>query len=97
MGRLGSTSSAPLDFTDGDTAKRFTITDATIEATSQLHVSIHRLQVADADDYGWIFVANVLQVRAGSFDVKVVAMADEADGAAGEFPNETVSLTYLID
>lgn len=97
MGKLGSTSSASLDFTDGDTAKRFTITDAMVEATSQLHVSIHRIQVADVDDYGWVFVANVLQVRSGSFDVKVVALAEDAIAAAGEFPNETVALSYLID
>lgn len=97
MGRLGSSGSSPLDFTDGDTLKRFTITDVQIEATSQLHLGIDRQQVADVDDPGWIFVPNVLQVRAGGFDVLVAALSGDAIAAANEFPNEIVTLTYLID
>lgn len=97
MGRLGSSSSQPLDFTDGDTQKRFTITDTSIEGTELITPSVQRQQVADADDYGWAFTANVLQVRRGSFDILVTALAGDAIAAAGEYPNETVTLNYIVD
>lgn len=97
MGRLGSTSSQPLDFTDGDTLKRFTIADASIEATAQITPSCQRQQVAAIDDPGWTFIPNVLQVRAGGFDVQVAAFSGDAVAAAGEYPNEIVTLNYIID
>lgn len=97
MGRLGSTSGTALDFTDGDTLKRFTITDASIAGSEQISVSIQRQQIADADDTGWIFIPNLLQVRPGSFDVLVAALSGDGIAGANEFPNEIVTMNYIID
>lgn len=97
MGRLGSSGSARFDFTDGDTLKRFTVTDASIEGTEQISPAIQRQQVADNDDPGWIFIPNVLQVRRGGFDVLVAALSGDGTAGINEFPNEVVTLTYLID
>lgn len=97
MGKLGSSGSAPLDFTDGDTLKRFTVTDVQIEATAQVHCQVQRLQVADVADPGWIFVPNVLQIRAGGFDVLVAALSGDGIAGVNEFPNEVATLNYLID
>lgn len=97
MGRLGSSSSQPLDFTDGDTQKRFTIVDSSLEGTELITPSIQRQQVADVDDYGWSFIANICQVRRGSFDVLVTAQSGDANIQAGEYPNEIITLNYIID
>lgn len=96
MSGTGLTSGYPLDFTDGDTLKRFTVTDPAVAAGSAILVSIRRQETADVNDPGWIYVPNVMQVRAGSFDVLVAALSGDAIAAPGEFPNELASLVYLV-
>lgn len=92
-----ATSTAPLDFTDGDTLKRFTITDANVSTTAQpMLQSVRRQTIADVDDPGWIYTANVVGIRNGSFDVLVNALMGDAPAGPGEFPNETASLVYTI-
>jgi hypothetical protein len=92
----GGISTASLDFTDGDTAKRFTVTDANVGATNVIQCSIRRADIADVDDPGWIYVPNVVKVAAGSFDVLVVAFMRDGLPGVNEFPNETVVLSYSI-
>lgn len=87
---------ASLDFTDGDTLKRFTVTDGKVTAASVIHPSITRAAIADVDDPGWSYTPNVVTVAAGSFDVLVSVLAGDAPAAAGEYPNETVTLTYSV-
>lgn len=92
-----SPGTARLSFTDGDTLKRFTITDAAVRALGNTPIPvIRRDDITDADDPGWIFVANIVTVTDGSFDVLVCAQAGDAFAAAGEFPNETVTLVYYL-
>lgn len=86
---------APLDFTNGDTFRRFTITNAAVTAQSDIHVSIRKHEVADKDDVGWTYVPNVVSVINGSFDVSVAALVMNAEPSSNEYPNETVSLVYL--
>lgn len=87
---------APLDFTDGDTLKRFTITNGRVRATEPAPlVSVRRLDVPDVDDRGWVYVANVVSVANGSFDVLVAAFMGDGVPGPGEFPNELASLVYL--
>jgi len=98
MGRLGSSGAAALDFTDGDTLKRFTIADAQVQQSSRISVTIQRSSVlADQDDPGWIYVPNVLSVGSATFDVLVAVLSGDGLAAANEFPNEVITLTYIID
>lgn len=89
-------SSLPLDFTDGDTFKRFTIVDSFVTIYSHILPSVRRATIADVDDPGWIYDVNVVSQTAGSFDVLISVTAGDAPAAPGEFPNETVTLTYLL-
>ena len=97
MGRLGSSGSTPVDFTDGDTYKRVSVADTSIEATAQLHLGIDRQQIADVDDAGWVFVPNTIRVYAGGFDCVIAAIVLGEPGINDEGPNEQITLTYLID
>ncbi len=87
---------ASLSFADGDTFKRFTVTDANVAADSIVSVAIRRADVEAVDDYGWVFVPNVVKVAAGSFDVNVAVFAENEPPLAAEFPNETVTLAYVL-
>lgn len=89
-------STATLDFTDGDTLKRFTIIDADCNAASDVQCSIRTTNTADQDDQTWVYVPNVKSATAGSFDVLVAAFSGEGPAAAGEFPNEIVRLVYTL-
>ena len=84
-------------FTDGDTVRRVTITDTAIVSTSKIIVSIQRPNLAtDADDGGYLYVANVVNVGTGTADV-VVACCDRGFGDTTEQPpNETISLVYRV-
>lgn len=88
---------APLDFTDGDTFKRFTITDTDCTPRSRVTCSVERLNVANVDDPGWTYHANVVLVDTGRFDVNVSAIGPDAfPPPNNDFPNETVTLRYSI-
>lgn len=85
-----------LDFTDGDTFKRFTVAAKDVTSQSAIAVSCQRQPVADVDDYGWVFLPTVASIGAGTFDVTVVARVGDADAQAGEFPNEIVFLNFIL-
>ena len=89
---LNSTSVA---FTDGDTVRRVTVTDASVGATDKVLVTIRRPDIAnDSADAGHIYTANVVLVAAGSFDV-VVSCCDRGFGDTTEQPpNETIQLVW---
>lgn len=88
---------ARLSFTDGDTLKRFTITDASVRAVGNTPIPvIRRDDIADVNDNGWIFTANIVTVTDGSFDVLVSALSGDGVAGVNEFPNETVTLVYYL-
>lgn len=89
-------SSFELDFTDGDTLKRFTVTDPDVVPPNEVICSIRKRDTADVDDSGWVYIPNVISVSRGSFDVLVAALSGDTPQAAGEFPNETVRLVYTL-
>jgi len=91
----GSLTSTSVAFTDGDTVRRVTVTDAAVGATDKIVASIRRPDIADdSADAGHVYVANVVRVDAGSFDV-VVACFDRGFGDTTEQPpNETVQLIW---
>lgn len=88
---------AALDFTNGDSYQRFTITDANVTAHSKVIVSVQCLDVLTANDLGWVFIPNIVSVADGSFDVKVQALpVDGTPDPNNDFPNEQVTLIYQI-
>lgn len=94
---MALSNTAPLDFTDGDTLKRFTITDAQVSTTRPApQLSIYRQNVAAVDDAGWVYVVNGMSIANGSFDVLVAALSGDGVAAANEFPNEIVTLAYQL-
>lgn len=89
---------APLDFTDGDTAKRFTITSPDILPGSLISVpTIQRANTEEVDDQGWSYHASVSKVVAGSFDVNVCALMLGEPPINDEYPNEQVNLIWTIE
>jgi len=86
-----------VDFTDGDTLRRVTVTDANVKSTSHIFHSISRPNVADSADPGFLYILNIVNVQNGSFDA-LIACLDWGFGDPVETPpNETITVTYLID
>lgn len=88
-------SAASLSFTNGDTFKRFTVTDAAVTSTSKIVGTITRPNVADSDDPGWTYLHTVVSRATGSFDL-LVAVFDWNDPAGVSRPNETVTFSYVL-
>ena len=88
---------ASIAFTDGDTFRRVTITDARVLATSNIVCTIRRPNSTDdSADRGYLYVANVVEVVAGAFDVLVACLDWGFDDPTENPPNETVTLCYTI-
>lgn len=91
-----ATKTVSLDFTDGDTFKRVTITDPDVGPADYPFCQIDKRSVEDVDDAGWFYGVNVAKVNAGSFDVNVAASSWNEDPQADEYPNEVVTLVYIV-
>lgn len=87
---------AAIAFTDGDTVRRVTITDAAVGVSSKIIFSIQRPNVTDANDVGYLYVANIVTVAAGSFDILVACTGWATDEMSNNPPNETVTLIYTL-
>lgn len=87
---------ANIPFTDGDTVRRVTITDAEVGLTSKINGSIRRPNVAsDSADYGYLYTANVVNVGVGSFDILIVVTDGNEEPLTP--PNEVVQFVYALD
>jgi len=90
-------SSADIAFTDGDTARRTSITDAGVSATSKIVGTIRRPDTADdSADRGYIYAFSVVEVYAGGFDILVSATGWGFDDPVSIPPNETVKFYYVV-
>jgi hypothetical protein len=87
---------ATLDFSDGDTAKRFTVTNSAVVATSRIVGSIRRPDVADSLDYGYLYLVNVVTVAAGSFDLLVAVTGLGLDDVTDQPPLGSVEFHYQV-
>ena len=88
---------ASIAFTDGDTLRRVTITNASVLSTSKIVGTIRRPNTTDdSADAGYIYIANVVKVSAGSFDLLVACLAWGFDDPVLYPPNETVTFAYSI-
>jgi hypothetical protein len=89
-------SSTTVAFTDGDTTRRSTVTDAAVSASSKIILTVRRPDTAATADRGYLYMANVVTVGTGSFDVLILAL-DESGGDCTELPpNETITLYYQV-
>lgn len=94
---VGLVSTASIAFTDGDTWRRVTVTDANVVSTSNIVCSIRRPDSADdSADKGFMYFATVFEVANGSFDVGVACLGWGMDDTTLDPPNETVTLCYTI-
>lgn len=88
---------ASIAFTDGDTLRRVTITDANVLSTSNIVCTIRRPNSTDdSADQGYLYIANVVEVVVGAFDVLVACLDWGFDDPTQKPPNETVTLCYTI-
>lgn len=92
-----SISRVSVDFTDGDTAKRVSVSDATITATDKILVTVRRPDmVDDSEDSGHIYITNIVRIYAGGFDVRIVALDLSGMDPTEQPPNETIELQYQV-
>jgi hypothetical protein len=92
-----SISSANIAFTDGDTMRRATITDASVTAGSKIVGTIRRPdQATDSVDRGYIYNWSVVEVYAGGFDILISALGWGFDDTTRKPPNETVVFYYVL-
>lgn len=90
-------SSTSVAFTDGDCAKRVSISDVSVGATDKVLVTLRRPDIADdSADTGHIYLVNVVRVYSGGFDVVIVALDLSGDDTTEYPPNETVQLFYQV-
>jgi len=95
-GAAVAVSSAAIAFTDGDTSRRVTITDASVSPTSEILLNVRRPDTDEASDRGYIYLANVVKRAAGSFDVVISSLGWGFDDPAGVPPNETFSSNTFL-
>lgn len=89
---LNSTSVA---FTDGDTIRRVTVTDASVGATDKILCSLRRPDTTDdSEDAGHLYFVNVVRVAAGSFDAVVVCCDRGMGDTTEQPPSETIQLVW---
>lgn len=79
---------------------RYTIADVNVGFNSKIVATVDRSNVADVDDHGWIFVANIVTVANASFDVLVIVV-DPSAGPGDESlitdpPTGTFKLNYVV-
>jgi hypothetical protein len=91
----GQTGTTTIAFTNGDTVRRETITDANVSATSKIVMTVTRPDTTDANDPGWIYLPNVVRRATGEFDVLISAL-DWGLSESESGPNETITLNYMV-
>lgn len=89
--------SATIAFTDGDTFKRATITDANVFTTSKIIGTIRRPDVAsEVEDDGFVYHHNIVLLENGSFDISVTCTAWGFEDPFDDPPNETIRFNYFV-
>lgn len=104
MGTLGQiaakqiiSSTLNIAFTDGDTARRITVSNAAILSTSRIVGMISRPNSTDdSADKGYHYTINVVNITSGSFDLFISCLAWGMDDCTQNPPNETIVFNYLI-
>lgn len=84
-----------VPFTDGDTVRRVTVTNAALTATSKIVPGVTRPNTADSADVGVAFLPTVVSRGSGTCDVLILCIGLGQDDPVG-LVNETVTLTLAV-
>jgi len=96
-GGSSSISTITVAFTDGDTARRVTVSDGTVSGASKIIVTVRRPDTtSDSADRGYLYTANVVRIGAGQFDVLITALGISGEDVTLNPPSETITLFYLV-
>jgi hypothetical protein len=96
-GNHGHVASTSVAFTDGDTLRRVTVSDAAVAASSKIIATVRRPDTAnDSADSGYLYLPNVVRVATGAFDVLIACLDWGFDDPTLNPPNETVTLCYQV-
>jgi hypothetical protein len=88
---------AAIAFTDGDTARRVTIANSLVSATSRILATVRRPDTADdSADRGYLYTVAIVRQFAGGFDAFVMARDFGGDDCSQLPPNETITLNYMV-
>lgn len=90
-------STTSVAFTDGDTARRVTVTDAAVTAASKIIATVRRPDTTnDSEDRGYLYIPNVVKCASGSFDVLIACLDIGGMDPTMNPPNETITLCYQV-
>jgi hypothetical protein len=84
-----------IPFTDGDTMRRVTVTDAAIASSSKIIGTIRRPDTEDSADRGYIYSHSIIKVATGSFDLLISCLGWGFDDPTEIPPNETIKFYYM--
>lgn len=88
---------AAIAFTDGDTARRVTVTNSLVSATSRILATVRRPDSAnDSADLGYLYTVAIVRQFAGGFDAFITARDFGGDDCSALPPNETITLNYMV-
>jgi hypothetical protein len=89
--------STTVAFTDGDTARRFTVTDAAISSSNKVIGTVRRPDSTDdTADKGYLYTFNIVKQGTGTMDVFVTARDWAGDDCSDDPPNETLTFNYVV-
>lgn len=89
------TSSVP--FTDGDTLRRVSVSDASFTSSSNVVATVMRPdQATDGDDRGYLYVTNVVRRYTGGCDLLIAALGWGFDDPVYLPPNETITVVLQV-
>lgn len=91
------TNSVSIAFTDGDTSRRVTITDANALITSIILGNVRRPDtIDDSADKGYIYHWSMVKMNSGNFDIDISVHSWGFEDPVENPPNETVTFFYIL-
>lgn len=91
----GAASSVSIAFTDGDTFRRVTVTDAAVSSTSKIVGTITRPDTTNDADRGLVYIPTIARRFSGGFDLLVACLGWGFDDPVG-LANETITFNYTV-
>ena len=89
--------SATVNFTNGDTVQRISIANAAVSAASDILCTVRRPnQLDESADRGYNYICNIVNVAAGTFDVRIICLDDSGFDPTPIAPNEILTLFYQV-
>lgn len=96
VGGGGGVNSTSVAFTDGDLVKRVSIASGSVTAVSKIMLTVRRPDLADDSvDAGYLYIAQVVRVYAGGFDLVIVCFGVGLDDETENPPNETIFINWM--